>query len=68
MTTVFGDHGVSIRSMEQEGGAGRGAAARVFVTHLAREGDVRATLAAPRRARRGRSGSAACMRIVGRRR
>ena len=43
VTTAFGDHGVSIRSVEQEGG---GAAARlVFVTHVAREGDLRATLA-----------------------
>ncbi len=42
VTKVFGDHQVSIRSMEQEGHAGE---ARVtFVTHLAREGDVRATL------------------------
>jgi homoserine dehydrogenase len=40
---VFGGHGVSISSMEQEG---RGDEARlVFVTHLARERDVRATLA-----------------------
>jgi homoserine dehydrogenase len=40
---VFGRHGVSISSMEQEG---RGDEARlVFVTHLARERDVRATLA-----------------------
>jgi homoserine dehydrogenase len=44
VTKVFGDHDVSIRSMEQ---AGHGGDARlVFVTHLAREGDVRATLAA----------------------
>jgi homoserine dehydrogenase len=40
---VFGGHRVSISSMEQEG---RGDEARlVFVTHLARERDVRATLA-----------------------
>ena len=39
---VFGQHGVSIRSMEQEG---LGAEARlVFITHLARERDVQATL------------------------
>jgi homoserine dehydrogenase len=39
---VFGRHRVSISSMEQEG---RGDEARlVFVTHLARERDVRATL------------------------
>jgi len=52
---VFGAHGVSIRSMEQEavdGGsgavdapAGSGGAARLtFITHSAREADVRATL------------------------
>ena len=39
---VFGDNGVSIRSMEQEGCAGE--ARLMFVTHSAREGDVRATL------------------------
>jgi len=44
VTTIFGDNNVSIRSMEQEGFAGD--ARLVFVTHLAREGDVRATLAA----------------------
>ena len=39
---VFGDHGVSIRSMEQEG---LGDEARlIFITHRAREADVRATL------------------------
>jgi homoserine dehydrogenase len=39
---VFGGHGVSIASMEQEG---RGDAARiVFITHLARERDVQATV------------------------
>jgi homoserine dehydrogenase len=39
---VFGDHGVSIRSMEQEG---MGDAARlVFITHRAREADLRSTL------------------------
>ena len=43
VTTAFGDHGVSIRSVEQEGGSDE--ARLVFVTHLAREGDVRATLA-----------------------
>jgi homoserine dehydrogenase len=49
---VFGEHGVSIRSMEQEAmgadGAdlpGSGGAARlVFITHAAREADLRATL------------------------
>lgn len=39
----FGDHGVSIRSMQQRG---IGAEARlVFITHRAREADLRATLA-----------------------
>jgi homoserine dehydrogenase len=39
---VFGEHGVSIRSMEQEG---LGDAARlVFITHRAREADLQATL------------------------
>ena len=39
---VFGDHGVSIRSMEQEG---LGDEARlVFITHIATEKDVQATL------------------------
>ncbi|MGQ0832297.1 MAG: homoserine dehydrogenase [Microthrixaceae bacterium] len=40
---VFGDHAVSIRSMEQEG---LGDEARlIFITHRAREADMRATLA-----------------------
>jgi homoserine dehydrogenase len=43
VTRVFGDRGVSIRSMEQEGAAGE--ARLLFITHVAREGDVRATLA-----------------------
>ncbi len=43
VTTVFGDHHVSIRSMEQEGYAGE--ARLLFVTHMAREGDIRDTLA-----------------------
>ena len=43
VTTTFGAHGVSIRSVEQEAGAD--GARLVFVTHRAREGDVRATLA-----------------------
>jgi homoserine dehydrogenase len=43
VTTAFGDNGVSIRSVEQEGGSDE--ARLVFVTHRAREGDVRATLA-----------------------
>jgi homoserine dehydrogenase len=42
VATVFGHHGVSIRSMEQEG---LGEEARcVFITHQAREADVQATL------------------------
>jgi homoserine dehydrogenase len=40
---VFGDHRVSIRSMEQEGLGGE--ARLIFITHQAREADVRATLA-----------------------
>jgi homoserine dehydrogenase len=43
VTAVFGSHRVSIRSMEQEGYAGE--ARLLFVTHPAREGDLRATLA-----------------------
>jgi homoserine dehydrogenase len=44
---VFGDHAVSIRSMEQEG---LGDEARlIFITHVAREADVQATLADLRR-------------------
>jgi homoserine dehydrogenase len=40
---VLGDHGVSIQSMEQQG---LGDEARlVFITHVAREADVQATLA-----------------------
>jgi homoserine dehydrogenase len=39
---VFGEHGVSIRSMEQEGLGGD--ARIIFITHIAREADVRATL------------------------
>ena len=40
---VFGEHHVSIRSMEQ---VGLGDEARlVFITHTAREADVQATLA-----------------------
>jgi homoserine dehydrogenase len=39
---VFGDHDVSIRSMEQEGLADE--ARLVFLTHVAREGDVAATI------------------------
>jgi homoserine dehydrogenase len=44
VATAFGDHGVSIRSMEQEGQAD--GARMLFVTHSASEGDVRATLEA----------------------
>jgi len=42
VASVFGGHGVSIRSMEQEG-LGEGARL-VFITHRAREADVRSTL------------------------
>jgi homoserine dehydrogenase len=43
VATVFGDHGVSIRAMEQ---VGLGQEARlIFLTHTAREGDVAATIA-----------------------
>ncbi len=42
VATVFGAHDVSIRSMEQVGLAGE--ARLVFITHLAREVDVQATL------------------------
>jgi homoserine dehydrogenase len=42
VATVFGDHKVSIRAMEQ---VGLGDEARlIFLTHTAREGDVRATI------------------------
>lgn len=42
VAAVFGDHDVSIRSMEQEG---LGVEARlIFITHSARERDLRATL------------------------
>jgi homoserine dehydrogenase len=44
VATVFGDHHVSIRSLEQEGLAG--SARLTLLTHEAREGDVRATVAA----------------------
>ena len=59
---VFGDHGVSIRSMEQEG---LGDEARlIFITHRAREADVQATLDDLRRARAvDRIGSV--LRVVG---
>jgi homoserine dehydrogenase len=39
---AFGDHRVSIRSMEQEGLGGE--ARLIFITHRAREADMRATL------------------------
>jgi len=43
VATVFGDHGVSIRAMEQ---VGLGQEARlIFLTHTAGEGDVQATIA-----------------------
>jgi homoserine dehydrogenase len=42
VATVFGDHGVSIRAMEQ---VGLGEEARlIFLTHVAREGDVADTI------------------------
>jgi homoserine dehydrogenase len=42
VASVFGEHGVSIRSMEQ---VERGAEARlIFVTHVARQGDLMQTL------------------------
>jgi homoserine dehydrogenase len=44
VTKAFGDNNVSIRSMEQEGYAGE--ARLLFVTHVAREGDIQATLQA----------------------
>ena len=43
VAAVFGSHEVSIRSMEQEGMGGE--ARLVFITHGARERDLRATLA-----------------------
>ena len=53
---VFGEHGVSIASMEQEGlspegvtAPEKGGARLEFVTHLAIERDLRATLADLRR-------------------
>ena len=47
VATVFGDHAVSIRAMEQ---VGLGSEARlIFLTHVAREGDVQATLVDLRR-------------------
>ena len=55
---VFERHGVSIRSMEQEG---LGDEARlIFITHIAREADVQATLHDLRDARRRPRASAAC--------
>ncbi len=46
IATVFGEHGVSIRSMQQKG---IGDDARlIFVTHKAREADLRATVLALR--------------------
>jgi homoserine dehydrogenase len=44
VATVFGDHDVSIRSLEQEGLAE--SARLTLLTHRAREGDVRATVEA----------------------
>jgi homoserine dehydrogenase len=45
---VFGEHGVSIASMEQEGAGTDGEARIEFVTHRAVERDLRATLTALR--------------------
>jgi len=42
VATVFGEHGVSIRSMEQEGLGDK--ARLVFITHTAREADVQGTI------------------------
>lgn len=42
VATVFGEHGVSIRSMEQDDEQGE--ARLVFITHTARERDMQATL------------------------
>jgi homoserine dehydrogenase len=47
VATVFGEHGVSIRSMEQDDPQvedGESEARLVFITHTARERDVQATL------------------------
>ena len=46
VATVFGDHSVSIRSMEQRGLGDD--AELIFITHVCREADVRATLDALR--------------------
>ncbi|MFZ4516901.1 MAG: homoserine dehydrogenase [Microthrixaceae bacterium] len=53
VAAVFGEHGVSIRSMEQEAATddddlADGSARLMFITHAAREADVRATLHALR--------------------
>ncbi len=45
VAAVFGDHGVSIKAMEQHDGPDRGRARLVFLTHHARMGDVSGTLA-----------------------
>lgn len=47
VATVFGEHGVSIRSMEQDGLGER--ARIIFITHSAREASVQSTLADLRR-------------------
>ena len=62
VAAIFGEHSVSIRSMEQEGIADE---ARLhFLTHLAREGSVRDTLAALDRLD-AVANIGAAMRIVG---
>ena len=55
---IFGDHDVSIRSMEQVGLADE--ARLIFLTHVAREGDLLATIDELRRHQAGRPGRAAC--------
>ena len=57
VAAIFGEHGVSIRSMEQQGFAGE--ARLVFVTHQASEADMAATIRALRSSMRS-SGSVAC--------
>lgn len=47
VATVFGEHDVSIRSMEQRGLGDE--AELIFITHVSREADVRATLQSLRR-------------------
>jgi homoserine dehydrogenase len=61
IAAMFGDHDVSIMSLWQEG---RGDdATLLLVTHDAREVDLRAAAAGPRRARRGQAGGGA-IRVI----